>query len=172
MKKTIFFLLAIVSLSVGFANSFSANQFSSLKEQALNVKNIQSQLLNRRVKASPLLKSSQANNYLDSVVHTDGSRKIVQYNTNDQVVDYKYFEYNDSEENLRLKEHQTWEYNSNGDLIVHVYSEYDEFDGFIVKEKEEYSYDAEGNEIENIIWEHDGTELAISFRRNYAYSGD
>lgn len=172
MKKIYVFILLLFSYSIGFSNTFSINQFKAIKEKSDQLKGLQIQIPDPSIRMLPKLQNAQTNNYLDSVIHTDGSRKVIQYDNNDQVVDYKYYEYTEVDGTVSLKEHQTWEYDNDGNLVLWVLSEHDDTKGFIIKEKEEYTYDNEGRAIETIFWNYDVNETVISLRMTFSYSGN
>ncbi|MCF8360809.1 MAG: T9SS type A sorting domain-containing protein [Prolixibacteraceae bacterium] len=154
----IFFTL-LIPLFV-FVSNVNANQ--KLKEQ-VEVQREKTRLFRQKafafvpknVNSSNLKSTAATKKMLDKISYPDGSNKTFAYNDVGLLTDYKFYNYDSFSETLELQEHQEIEYDANGNRTLFIDRNLDAFEGFVVVEKEETTYQDNDLPLEQIFWEYE-----------------
>lgn len=168
MKKIYFLILFTASIFSGIASNAKQNDMYRIAEKHIEkVKNI----VKTNAENLPL-KSAQAQNHLDSITLDNGSMGVFYYNDAGLLTDYKGYSLNYLDE-LEHKEHQQFEYDNAGRETLFVLKFNDISEGWVVREKTETQYDANGNVTSELYWDYDFNKAEHpSEKYEYQYDGN
>ncbi|MDA3929971.1 MAG: T9SS type A sorting domain-containing protein [Prolixibacteraceae bacterium] len=170
MNKNYTLLLLLIAITTySFANNHSINRKDITYNKAIELKQKAFALMPTNKNLLNLKSASATKQMLDNISYPDGSYKAYAYNEGGQIIDYKFYEYESWDETIELKEQIQIEYDANGNQTLFVDKYLDSFDGFIVKFKEESSYQDNNIPLEEISWEFNDTEKILQKTAKTAY---
>ena len=172
MKQIYLSIILTLFFAVGYANTFSSKQITKTNQQVVLIKNAQKELLKPTKKNLSISQSSKAKNHLDSIILEDGSRKIFEYNNNDQVIDYKHYAFDFNTYEVIYKEHHIFEYNNDGNQTLYEFNYFDEYEGWILSKREEYSYYSDGTIKTQISWDREYLSNHAYSKTEFSYNGN
>jgi hypothetical protein len=158
MKKLYLILIALIVMGSAVA-SINKADLPELKKRVEKCKEMKNFVhLESPFKISKL-KSIVGLVTLDSIVQNDGIKKVMEYNNDGKLLDFKSFSTDESTGEVIMEEHHQFTYDNAGNQILQITNVNDGKGGMYVSGKTESVYDAKGRLISEINWLINETEL-------------
>ncbi len=169
--KRVIPLLFTMFLFVFSSFSIYSNDYTELKEK---IEIDKSKIVELLPTHGSMLKSVSGSKIKLQTIEGEWGRKVFTYNDNDQIISYKYFKIDEYSNEEELTEQHTYEYNSEGGLVLSELYLLDSFYGWNLIEKEENSYYTDGRLKQSNVFSYDYSsgETESASRHEYEYSGN
>lgn len=171
MKKV--FTLITIAVLIHSASSAATMSKEQLRNRIESVKQIQERIkaLAPKTTIKTNLKTATGNQkMLDKISYDDSSYKTFAYNEAGLLIAYKNYLYNALRDIIELQEQQEFEYDKEGNETLFINRNLDLFDGFIILEKREATYNANNFPKEEILWSFDNSDKELKKTRRSVYT--